>query len=175
MRRGIIFGLGLWFATAGWAADAITPLDVKLGLWEITHTTATSGQPPIPADMLAKMTPEQRAKFDQMMKQRAAQGPTTVTSKHCVTKEELNRSNMLGDDDKACTRTVIASTRSKLEAKVKCNREGSTQTGVYRVEAVDSGSVKGSMEMVMAGGDNKMTINSTFSGKWVGPACGSTK
>lgn len=175
MKKAIFFAFALCWVTGAWAADTIQPLDVKLGLWEMTHTTQTTGQLPIPADMLAKLTPEQRAKFDQMMKEKAAEGPKTETRKHCVTKEELSRANMMGDNDKACTRTVITSTKSKLEAKIECTRQNAKETGDYKIEAVDSSDVKGSMQMVMTGGSNTMRMNSTFSGKYIGPACGTTK
>ena len=48
---------------SAWAADKIQSLNLKVGLWEVTHTTSLTGTPPIPPEMLAKMTPEQRAEF----------------------------------------------------------------------------------------------------------------
>ena len=47
-----------------------TPLNVKTGEWEATITNETSGQMPIPQEMIDKMTPEQRAKMEAMMKAR---------------------------------------------------------------------------------------------------------
>ena len=47
-------------AGASFAADHATPLNVQPGLWETTSVTERSGMPPIPADALAKMPPEQR-------------------------------------------------------------------------------------------------------------------
>jgi hypothetical protein len=44
-----------------WAADNITPLNVKEGLWEVTVTHSMTGMPAmpnIPPDALAKMPPE---------------------------------------------------------------------------------------------------------------------
>lgn len=44
------------------------PLNIKTGLWETTSTLKMSGDMPIPAGMLDKLTPEQRARLDERMK-----------------------------------------------------------------------------------------------------------
>jgi hypothetical protein len=68
-------------------------LNLKEGLWETTHTMNMSGMPPIPADALAKMRPEQKARIEAMMSQRGVGGTaTTDTSKSCITKEKLEKS-----------------------------------------------------------------------------------
>ncbi len=76
------------FCTAGWAAD-MTPMNVKTGQCESTITSETSGQLPIPQEMLDKLTPEQRAKMEAAMKARGGQGDCTTTYKRCVTNEDL--------------------------------------------------------------------------------------
>ncbi|MGA2360569.1 MAG: hypothetical protein ABSF66_16325 [Terriglobales bacterium] len=73
-----------------WAADNITPLNVKEGLWEMTVTHSMSGMPAmpdIPPDVLAKMPPEQRARMEAMMKG----GPSTDVRKECITKEKIEK------------------------------------------------------------------------------------
>jgi len=45
------------FCAAAWAAQT-TPLNVKTGEWESTSTNETTGQLPVPQEMLDKMTPE---------------------------------------------------------------------------------------------------------------------
>jgi Protein of unknown function (DUF3617) len=172
MKTGILLGVGVLWGVAAWGADAIQPLDVKVGLWEVTHTTAVAGQPPIPQELLDKLTPEKRAKLEERMKERAAQGPKTITRKHCVTAEELKKSNMLGEDSKGCARTVITSTRRKLDARVVCTEKGGKRTGSYKIEAIDSKNVKGSVQMAASGGDRTMTVSSAFTGKWIGSVCG---
>ena len=58
-----VASLALWLSLASLvpalAADN-TPLNVKPGLWELTSDTERSGAPQIPAEALAKMSPEQR-------------------------------------------------------------------------------------------------------------------
>lgn len=57
---------------------ATEPLNVKTGLWQVTEISTTSGVPPLPAGMQArldKMTPEQRAKLEAAMKGRSGGTP----------------------------------------------------------------------------------------------------
>src|ERR1035437_7665315 len=96
-----------------WAADKITPLNPKEGLWEMTSTHTMTGMPPIPADTLAKMPPEQRARMEAAMKQSGAGVPKTDVRKHCVTKEKLEKQSAFDDNRKDCTRTIVISTRSE--------------------------------------------------------------
>ncbi|HTE88846.1 MAG TPA: hypothetical protein VK639_07845 [Terriglobales bacterium] len=66
--RTILAGLVMLSSVTVWAADKLQPLNVKTGLWETTTTRITSGEIPIPAEMLARLTPEQRAKMEARMK-----------------------------------------------------------------------------------------------------------
>lgn len=149
-----------------WAADT---LNVKPGQWESTMTTQMTGLPPIPQEVLDKMTPQQR----QMMEERMKGNQTThpVTTKSCLTKEDIQKGFNGGDDDKACTRTVISSSSSKQEIKIECNRDSGKQTGIVKIEAASSESVKGSGQFTMSQGARSMTVNSSFTAKWLGPTC----
>ena len=166
----LILGCGLW------AEDAIKPLDVKLGLWETTSTSQTSGMPPvnIPEDALARMTPEQRAKVEQMMK--GSGSPRTNTVKSCMTREKMNRAEAFGTDRKNCTRSVVSSSGNKTEVRMECTTDdGAKVNGIVRVERISSDSVKGSMQMTTTSGDRTMNMNSTFTSKYLGPDCGDVK
>src|SRR5580765_3956296 len=69
----------------------IQPLNVKPGLWETTTTHKTSGAPPIPPETLAKLSREQRARLEDRMNANSAGSTNTVTDKHCVTKEDVEK------------------------------------------------------------------------------------
>lgn len=56
------------------------PLDLKLGLWEISYTTQMSGMS-IPESALKEMRPEQRARIEAAMKKRQAQAPQSHTGR----------------------------------------------------------------------------------------------
>ena len=58
MRTKFFLALIVFSSLTLWAADNITPLNVKEGLWEMTVTHSMSGMPAIPnipPDVLAKM------------------------------------------------------------------------------------------------------------------------
>jgi len=144
-------------------------LNVKPGQWEATVTSQMTGLPPIPQEVLDKMTPQQREMMEQRMK--GNQTPRTTTSKSCITKEQIEKGFDVGEDDKACTRTVISSTSTKQEIKIECNRDNNKSTGTIRIEASSPESVKGSMQMSMTSGGRSMNMNSTFTSKYLGPTC----
>src|SRR6266567_1818896 len=156
------------------AADKIQPLDIKLGLWEMTWTSAMTGMPPISSDVLAKMTPEQRAKMEAAFGARSGGSPTTSTHKVCITREKMDKQTAF-DDRKNCTHTVVSSSSSKLEMKMQCTEQDSTLNGTVQVEALNSENVKGSARMAMAGGGRNLNVNSDFTSRYLGSACGDVK
>lgn len=176
MRTKILVGLILMSPLATPGAGKFQPLNVKTGLWETTWSITTNGQMPIPAEALARMTPQQRARFEATMKARQSQGAKTrtLTEKNCLTKEDLNK-EPFSDNDKSCTRTLVSSTGSKAEMRVNCVHEGLKSSGTVQVEALNSEHVKGSSHMVATGGGHTMNSSSSFSSKWIGAACGKTR
>src|SRR5450759_2339450 len=107
MRTNFIVIAIVVFSLTLFAADKITPLNVKEGLWEMTVTHSMTGMPAIPPDTLAKMPPEQRARVEAAMKQSGMGGPTADVHKECVTKEKLEKQSAFSDNRKECTRTVL--------------------------------------------------------------------
>ncbi|MFY9531846.1 MAG: DUF3617 family protein [Candidatus Acidiferrales bacterium] len=175
MQRSVLFGLlFLWCGFLG-GTDKIQPLDIKLGLWEATNNSQVTGALPIPPEVLARMTPEQRAKFEEAMKARASQGPTARTYKSCITKEKINDQHVFDEGRKSCIRTVVTSTSSELEMHMECMDAGTKRRGTFRIEAINSENVKGSVQMVSSSNDRTMNINSNFTAKWISPDCGDTK
>jgi hypothetical protein len=167
--------LGLALAaccTIGWAADTFHPLDVKTGEWEASVTVAMNGAPPIPVEALARMTPEQRARLEDQTKSLSGR---TIVHKSCVKKEKLDQPLTFGNNDKACTNTLVTSTGSMQEIHVECNRNNRKSSGTLRFEALDSEHVKGTVKMSMTSDSGNMDINSTFTAKWIGETCSSDK
>jgi hypothetical protein len=178
MRTNFLLSLIIFSALTLWAADKITPLNLKEGLWEMTVTHSMTGMPP---DTLAKMSPEQRARMEAAMKQSGMGAPTTDVHKECVTREKLdkqlafdeNRKDKDRDRDKDCTRTIVNATGSKLEINFHC--EQSSTDATLLLEAVSSDSVKGSMHSVTNYRGRSMNMDFTFSSKYLGPVCGDVK
>src|SRR5882724_1490051 len=70
--RTLIIGLVCLSSAAVWAGGKFQPLDVKTGLWETTTTNTHSGEMPLPAELLDRLTPEQRARMEARMKANSA-------------------------------------------------------------------------------------------------------
>jgi hypothetical protein len=137
---GVLFLVGgmAGQATAQTTGQKLTPLNIRLGLWEITTSMQRTGQMGLPPDMLAKLTPEQRARYEERLKAQGANANRTTTRKNCVTKEKMEKNSMFDDNHAECKRTVV----------------------------------KGTMHMTSSGGERSMEMESTFTGKWIGAACG---
>lgn len=155
-----------------WAADKTITLNVKPGLWEVTMITSTTGQMPIPAGMLERLTPEQRARFEERMKSQSSQSKP-VTYKRCLTQEDLNKGFSL--DERSCNPTMISSTSSRVDVKLDCLISGMKVQGRGQFEAVDSEDVKGQIQSSATNGDHTMSANTNYTAKWIGSACGNTK
>jgi hypothetical protein len=177
MRFRIIVALLLAGVAVVWAADKVQPLNVKLGLWEMTTTVNTRGLPPVPPEALARMTPEQRAQMAERMKSRDAGAPNvrSTTRKDCVTKEKLEKAAGFDENRKNCSRTILTSTDRKLEMQTECIEERGKTKRTIEMEAPNPETVTGNIHMVRSGGDTKMEMASNFSGKWIAPVCGDVK
>ena len=157
--------------SAVWAAD-FRSLDVKTGQWETTVNGQTTGMPPIPDEVLNRLTPEQRAKMQAAMQ--ANSGSKASVSRHCTTSKDLEKGFNAADQAAAansCSRLVVTSTSSKQEIRMDCTSGGMKSSGSIKVEAVDSEHVKGSIQMTSSNDGHTMNMNYTFVSKWVGPAC----
>jgi hypothetical protein len=162
------FGLLAACCAMSWAADTFQPLDVKTGEWESSMTVFTSDVPPIPIEALAQMTPEQRARLEQQTKSLSGR---TLLHKFCLKKEKLNTPLTWGNNDKACTNTLIASTGSMQEIHVECTRNNGKSSGTMRFESLDSEHIKGTVKMTVTNSGGNMDINSAFTAKWLGDTC----
>jgi hypothetical protein len=88
LKTALFFSAALLCPLSAWAADDIRPFDAKTGLWETTSTMEMPGMPSMPAmpqippEQLAKMSPQQRAQVEAMLKARggAASPRVTVTN-----------------------------------------------------------------------------------------------
>ena len=170
MRKLVFLGVFFSWVLVAMAGDKVQPLNIKTGLWQMTMTTAVSGRLPMPADILARMSPEQRARYEAAMNKRASAPPKTRTYNSCVTKEQLNK-DPFSEEKKSCTRTVLKSTGSKMEIREVCEGDGVKNDITIQIEALKSENVKGSSHVTAAGGDKTMNVNAGFTGKWIGAVC----
>ena len=165
----VLLSAAMALCAAAWAADNVAPLDVKPGQWETTVTIARNGAPPIPPDVLAKMSPEQRAMIEARMKAGMNLGPQTHVAKHCVTREDMARAFAPNEDKQSCTRTVLSSTSSSQDFRVDCASSGMTAIG--HIEAVDSEHLRGKVKSTTTQSGQTTTSETTIFSKWLGAAC----
>ncbi|HLY20788.1 MAG TPA: DUF3617 domain-containing protein [Bryobacteraceae bacterium] len=170
----ILFGLLCVAGAAAWGADTIH-IDARPGMWESTMTVQRSGMPPIPAELLAKLTPEQKAMMEARMKARESQPAKPIVSKRCVTQEDIEKGLDFGEAKGNCKRTVANATSSKAEFRLECEIGAIKTNGTLRVEALDPEHVKVSMHFTSGDGSQAMTIDGNGTAKWLGAACGATK
>ncbi|MGO9827683.1 MAG: DUF3617 domain-containing protein [Terriglobales bacterium] len=179
MRNTLVLALLFVGSLTLCAADDVPFLDVKQGLWEVSTTHSMKGMPTaqmgnIPPDVLAKMSPDQRAKIEAMMSGK----PSTDVRKECITKEKLEKrlafTKNRGERGE-CSRTVVSSTGRKLELKIHCVDNDTTSDGTAVMEAISSDTVKGTMHFVTKTSENAITMDFTTSSKYLGPACGDVK
>jgi hypothetical protein len=169
------------FALPLLAADKPAMLNVKEGLWETTTTRSMTGMPD-PSDMLAQLPPEQRAKVEEMMKQKgmSMNGKTTVT-KSCVTKEKIEKGMAFGENKENCTRQFVSSTPTHVEVKFHCDESNRTDggktaiDGTVNVDVVSSDTTKGSIHSVTNNAGHPMTMDMSFTSKYLGASCGDIK
>jgi hypothetical protein len=67
---------------------------------------------------------------------------------------------------------VTASSSTKQEVQLECDRNGAKTSGTIKVEAVNSEHTRGSFQMTATSeGNHVMSMNYTFTSKWLGAAC----
>lgn len=176
MYRSLLVLVAFSAATL-FAADKPVRLSVKTGLWESTTVVTTSGQMPIPPEMLSRMSPEQRARMEERIKANSGEHSTTYVDKHCLTPKELDEGFHLGGTPEGaeCTETILTSTPTKARVKMSCTMEGIRGSGIMAVEALSPESVKGSGDINVEDSEHAMKSHTSFTSKWLGSACGKTR
>lgn len=172
MKKTLLLAIGVSGALITGVVAAT--LDVKPGLWEVTTRGEATGTPPIPPQMLAQMSPAQRAQMMAAMQGRMNQ-PTVTRS--CLTQKMIDRGMYLDrPDDDHCTQTVTGNSAHSLDVRVMCTGEQQEKTtGSMHVDATSRESISGAFNMVSTDGTNTMTMKRKLQGKWLGSNCGNVK
>ena len=147
-------------------AGAAEHLNIKTGLWEITSVMQTSGVPPLPKELLEKMTPAQRAK----MRADAQSKPSRDVSRECVTQKDIAKPFSTADADN-CKESIVTTTRTTQEVHIVCDREPKG-SGTMRITTPNSESMTGSMELKLGSGADAFTVKGDLRGRWLGSDCG---
>jgi hypothetical protein len=170
-----LWTIGLTLCAAFSAAATAATLDVKTGLWEVTSSGETTGTPPIPPEVLAQMSPEQRAQMQAQMAAAMAQSNKPDVTRSCITDKTLQRGLDLDQGQRPdCKRTVVNSSSKQIDVRMECTGE-QKMNGTFHFEATDRQSIRGNLNLVVSNGANTMTMKRTMQGKWLGSDCGSIK
>ena len=155
---------------AALTAAGAEKLNVKVGLWEITSISRFSGMPPLPKEVLDKMTPQQRADMEAKIKAAAADEPEPEVSSECITQEDLEKPFNSANAEE-CTQTIVRTTRNTQEIRLVCS--GKTKgSGTFRVTSPTPETMTGDLDLKVGDGANTMTITSKIKGRWLGTDCG---
>jgi hypothetical protein len=151
-------------------ALAADKLNVKTGLWELTTVTSVTGMPPIPKDMLEKLSPEQRAAVEEGMQHEASRAPERQVSKECITPKDLEDPFTGSSEEKDCKHTVVTRTATTQEIRLVCN--GTPKgSGSFKVSTPTPESMTGDLNVKMGEGKEVMEIKATVTGKWLSATC----
>jgi hypothetical protein len=151
------------------AAAAPERLNVKLGLWEMTSIMRFSGVPPLPKEVMDKMTPQQRAKLAADLKAASEEEPEPETSSECITQEDLDKPFKSAAED--CTSTVVRSSRTSQEFRMVCT--GKTKgSGTFIVNTPTPETMNGTLDLKAGEGADAFVIKGTIKGRWLGADCG---
>jgi Protein of unknown function (DUF3617) len=145
-------------------------LNAKPGAWEMTTTTVTAGMS-IPADALAKMPAEQRARMEAALQARAGRNSTQV-HKSCVTQDDLDQSRMLkSENDGRCSRKVTSALPGKVVMEQVCPVP---QPSISRItmEAPSTESLVASIDINQG---TRGTVHVDIKGRWLTASCAGIK
>jgi len=180
-RRFFFGGLAAAGVLAISALAYAQTFNVKPGLWETTSQGSMGGMPQMPQVDTSKMTPEQAAMVAAAMgragRSGGAGGPRATTVQKCWTKEEIEKNQFTGKElEEGCTEHVVSRTATSVEIKFECTNPDHPATGAIKVTSTDPEHVSGTTAMSITGGRGAgMTMNSTFTSKWISADCGSAK
>lgn len=175
---GMAVGLGLLAAAPAWAEGlAITP-----GLWEVTPAgNPATGQPvppppampQIPADALAKMTPEQQAMVQQRMAAAQNAGAARLPHRVCLTQAIIDKGFATGDNNRSnCVRTITGQSATQVDVSIVCTGAHAA-AGTFTVRALDPKTMETTVDMTgtMRNGQT-VPIHRVSQSHWVAADCG---
>ena len=156
------------------SAVKMTPMNVKTGLWQNTSTITMTGSLGVSPSMAAKLTPEQRAKFEAAMQAEGKRGAHTYTDKSCLTQKDLTTDPFAqkdSDQDQIhCHGKLLSSTSTDIVLQETCSGEAS-MTYTMKIHAVDSEHATGTGTGTGSMGGHTMNSNVKFESKWLGGTC----
>jgi hypothetical protein len=154
-------------------AVKMTPMNVKTGLWQSTSTITVKGSLGLSPEVLAKMTPEQKTRYEAAMQAQAGGHTRTITDKNCLTQKDLTRDPFAqknSDENIHCHGTLLNSTSFDIVLQEACSGEA-TMKYTMKIHAVAPEHVVGTGEGTATMNGHTMNSSVKFDAKWIGAAC----
>ncbi len=168
-----------WIICAAWlallsacaaTAPVKTALSVKTGLWEVADRINERESSKIPQEVIDRMSPEQRAHYEQAQRDQA-KIPAVRTTPVCVTENDLNAgvfNAYIRRPNDGCSATVIRASAMHQEVQFLCPSGGEfVPLRIVTLEALTEESVRA--RTVVPNPNGKTVID--LSGQWKGPKC----
>jgi hypothetical protein len=149
------------------AADPSQHLKLNPGLWEII---VGDERMPVPAALLEKLTPEQRARLQERMKARAPQEPMSA-EKNCLTTGQL-RTGVPFLPNRSCTRISLNSADQSFSLGIRCDDHGVKLEGTLQIEVIDAKTVRGEWRLHAQPKDLRQDSARSFLAFWKTSHCG---
>jgi Protein of unknown function (DUF3617) len=164
-------------AGAAWADKGAKPnMDVALGLWEVTSQGEISGAPPVPDSVLARLTPEQQARLQEMM----GKGAQPKKYKSCMTPDKLDQGfekDAGAEAASQCTTTVSTNTSSEYQAEKQCKTDGGmSYDAKIHFSLAGRHQARGTVDVLITQATGKATtMHHKIDAQWLGADCGTIK
>lgn len=175
--RLLATAVAVFLTSAAYADSGPKPnMDVALGLWEVTAKGDLSGAPPIPDSVLARLTPEQQAKMQEMMAGRSQ----PKKYKSCMTPDKLDQGFEKDANAQAaskCTTSVATNTSTEYQAEKQCQADGGMSFAVkIHFNLAGKHQATGSVDAIITQASGKVTtMHHTIDAQWLGADCGTIK
>lgn len=155
------------------AVQGQTAPPIKPGLWQVHSEREVNGQKaPDASDRMKNTSPEQRARFEAMMKARGIETGEPGMSKMCFTIEMLKHSpwaNVQSD----CKATFSKQTSAEWKWHTTCPKSGYEADGEAIFRDPENYTVQSTS--ASKAGDKVRSSRTSITAKWLGADCGSVQ
>lgn len=151
------------------ASDPPLALELKLGLWEVTTINGDETMP-VPASVLEKLTPEQRARLQERLTARSQVQGVPSTKRQCVTLKELS-AGVPFLPYRSCRRTSLHSAEQSFTLSIQCQDEAVQREGTLHIEVIDATTVRGAWRLRAKPNDHTRDSAHSFLAVWKSSQC----
>ncbi len=160
-------------STPGFAAPAQPAAPIKTGLWQVQSEREMNGQKmPDASERMKNMSPEKRAQFEAMMKQRGVAAGAAGAVQVCYTREMLERTPW-ADQQTGCKVSFSHRDATSWKWHATCQQFATESDGEVVFQSRESYTVK--VASVSKMGGKVRNSRTTMTGKWLSADCGAVK